>query len=249
MSFTLATVGLVAVRDDTAAQAAPCPPAGNPSPSTTSSDTPTPSPIQSPASESSGQPQSGGGTNPPPTAKPTATGGPTPRPTGCATGSPPSPSASASPSGQVQQIEPDPGQPPVNKVPSKLTGSKVTMYKLRLAGVVELPIVGGGTIRTLQFSMDRAVTDDFALLVPSPAPKSQLIKSSQLTVDGDVRFFATRFVGYFLGIKVVLTPDSPLPPDGVPLTLPKISFDDPELQLAFVASRVLTADDLDHRVV
>jgi hypothetical protein len=56
-----------------------------------------------------------------------------------------------------------------------------------------------------------------------------------------VAFYATRFVGRLLGIKITLTPDLPLP-DGLPVTSPvPITFTDPSIDLAYVTSDTLTA--------
>lgn len=128
----------------------------------------------------------------------------------------------------------------VNVVPSKLTGSKVTMTKLRFEGIVDLP-TAEGTLKTLKFSMVKAVTDDFLLRVPGPADRTMRFAANELTIRGSVDFYTTRFAGRFLGIKIVLTPDLPLP-DGIPLPVPiPISFTDPEIDLAFVTSDTLTA--------
>jgi hypothetical protein len=141
-------------------------------------------------------------------------------------------------------------RPYVNKVPSIMTGTKVTVYKLELAGIAELRTKDGGTIRALDFAMTSAVTENFALKVPGPGKKSQLLKSSALTVDGDVHFYASRFQGKLLGIPVTLTPDLPIPPDGIPLPLPvPVSFTDPQIDLVFVNCNTLKAPNLDHRLV
>ncbi|MFD0818242.1 hypothetical protein ACFQ0D_07905, partial [Micromonospora zhanjiangensis] len=175
---------------------------------------------------------------------PTASGGQQSRP-GCAQPNQPKPGAKqpVPKAGKpAPLIATDEDQPPVAKVPSRLTGSKVTMSKLRLAGIVELPTEGGGTLRALKFSMSRAVTDDFTLDVPGKP--GLLFKTKALTVDGDVAFYATRFVGRIpvLGIKVTLTPDLPIPPDGIPITVPfDVVFDDPDMQLAYVQCHTLTA--------
>jgi hypothetical protein len=57
--------------------------------------------------------------------------------------------------------------------------------------------------------------------------------------------YATRFVGWILGITSTLTPDSPLPADGIPLSVPLIAFDKSEVRLAFVRSHALVAPGLD----
>lgn len=248
------------------AGAAPCPPAVAPSaPATpTAAGTVIPSPAPSPPKDDGnligdivggirdllgGGKGSGGkgsgGKGPAPTPVP-STVGPTPsvspdaRPADCAAGKP----GPARLAGPVPRVAPKPGQAAVNKVPSRVTGSKVTMYGLRLDGTVDLP-TADGSIRVLQFSMTKAVTDNFVLRAPGPPSRSLRFTSSALTVDGDVRFYATRFAGRILGVKVTLTPALPLPPDGIPLAAPQVSFDDPEIDLALVECDKLTAPDLD----
>ncbi|WP_245736326.1 DUF6114 domain-containing protein [Micromonospora pattaloongensis] len=180
-----------------------------------------------------------------PTAKPAATPDPTATP--APTTSPDVPGAcpekpadpTPGPDG-VKRLPADPDQPPVAKKPSLLTGSKVTMRGLRMDGIVQLPTVGGGTIEALQFSMTQAVTDDFLLQAPGPAGKTMRFQTPELAVRGDVKFYASRFVGWIGPIKLTLTPESPIPPDGIPLSVPLISFTDPQMDLVFVSSNVLT---------
>jgi hypothetical protein len=129
------------------------------------------------------------------------------------------------------------GQPRVAR-PSRLTGSRVSMFGLSYDGVAELP-TATGTIRALRFSMDRSVTNDFELLTPGPNGSTVSLKSSALSVEGNVRFYATRFSGTLIGIRLTFTPDSP-----PPLTLPIMIFGDPDIQLAYVACERLGAPDL-----
>ncbi|MGN9813232.1 DUF6114 domain-containing protein [Micromonospora sp. BQ11] len=178
-------------------------------------------------------------------ARPGATGRPvrpsaTPVP-GCVTPKPePSRSAPEAEGRALPRIAADRGQPVVGAVPSRLTGSKVTMTALRFNGVVDLP-TADGTLKVLKFSMDRAVTDDFLLSSPGPTGRTMRFATDRLTVKGDVAFYATRFAGRLLGIKITLTPDLPLP-GGIPITVPfPITFTDPVIDLAFVTSDVLTA--------
>ncbi|NBE85258.1 DUF6114 domain-containing protein [Micromonospora rubida] len=181
---------------------------------------------------------------PDPSAKPTpdasaGTGKPGPDGPGCATPKPTEP-------GEVEAGKPlpriaaEPGQPRVAAEPSKLTGSKVTMTGLRFEGIVELD-TGAGKLRALKFSMDKAVTDDFLLQAGGPGGKTMRYAADRLTVQGDVAFYATRFVGRLLGIKITLAPDLPFP-DGIPVTSPiPITFTDPVIDLAYVDSDILTA--------
>ncbi|SBT49295.1 DUF6114 domain-containing protein [Micromonospora auratinigra] len=203
---------------------------------------PTPSPSASAAAAA--EPRStaiapsagstGGGT-------PSATTKPATRPGGntCASPAPAKPKP-VQPGKPLPRIAAEPGQQMVADPVSKLTGSKVTMTGLRFEGIVELP-TRDGKLKCLKFTMDKAVTDDFVLLASGPAGKQQRYATDQLTVRDDVAFYATRFVGYLLGIKITLTPDLPFP-DGIPITSPlPITFTDPSIDLAFVDSKVLTA--------
>ncbi|SCE88429.1 hypothetical protein GA0070607_2779 [Micromonospora coriariae] len=189
-----------------------------------------------------------------PSASPTAT--PSAKPTGTPTRPPanhpgpadcpsPTPTRPAKP-GKVEPGKPlprlaaDPTLPKVAQTPSKLTGSKVTMTGLRFEGTTELRSEKGD-LKVLKFSMREAVTDDFLLRADGPEGRSQRYATDRLTVRGDVAFYATRFVGRLLGIKVTLTPDLPLP-DGIPVTLPiPVTFTEPVIDLAYVTSDTLTA--------
>ncbi|MGB2569199.1 DUF6114 domain-containing protein [Micromonospora citrea] len=175
-----------------------------------------------------------------PTAK--ATPNPTPSRRGSSTCAPAKPDRSekVEPGKLMPRIAPEPGQPKVAERPSKLTGSKVTMTGLRFEGIVDLP-TANGTLKALKFSMAKAVTDDFKLVADGPAGRRQQYVTDRLTVQGDVAFYAARFSGKLLGIRITLTPDLPFP-DGIPITSPiPITFTDPEIDLAFVDSDTLTA--------
>ncbi|MET8361729.1 DUF6114 domain-containing protein [Micromonospora sp. NPDC005171] len=187
-----------------------------------------------------------------PTARPTSTATPRPGPTDCPSQPPgkPTPGKPGTPApgkpGTVQpgkllpRIAADPALPTVAQTPSKLTGSSVRMTGLRFDGVTDLHTVTGD-LKVLKFSMREAVTNDFLLRADGPAGRNQRYATNQLTVRGDVAFYATRFVGRLLGIKITLTPDLPLP-DGLPITSPiPITFTDPTIDLAYVTSDTLTA--------
>ncbi|MFI6232398.1 DUF6114 domain-containing protein [Micromonospora sp. NPDC050784] len=187
-----------------------------------------------------------------PTARPTSTAAPRPSPGDCPSQPPgqPGPGKPGTPApdkpGTVQPGKPlpriaaDPALPTVARTPSKLTGSSVRMTGLRFEGVTDLHTVQGD-LKVLKFSMREAVTADFLLQADGPAGRTQRYATNQLTVRGDVAFYATRFVGRLLGIKITLTPDLPLP-DGLPVTSPiPITFTDPVIDLAYVTSDTLTA--------
>ncbi|MGW3604520.1 DUF6114 domain-containing protein [Micromonospora sp. NPDC005161] len=189
-----------------------------------------------------------------PSANPTAT--PSAKPTGTPTRPPasrpeptdcPSPTLThpakpgkAEPGKPLPRLAVDPTLPKVAQMPSKLTGSKVIMTGLRFEGTTELRSEKGD-LKVLKFSMREAVTDDFLLRADGPEGRSQRYATDRLTIRGDVAFYATRFVGRLLGIKVTLTPDLPLP-DGIPVTLPiPVTFTEPVIDLAYVTSDTLTA--------
>ncbi|MEK8108970.1 hypothetical protein NKG94_37365 [Micromonospora sp. M12] len=140
----------------------------------------------------------------------------------------------------LPRIAADPALPTVAKTPSKLTGSSVRMTGLRFDGITDLHTVQGD-LKVLKFSMREAVTADFLLRADGPEGRNQRYATDQLTVSGNVAFYATRFVGRLLGIKITLTPDLPLP-EGIPITSPiPITFTDPTIDLAYVTSDSLTA--------
>ncbi|MEV4724221.1 DUF6114 domain-containing protein [Micromonospora humida] len=189
----------------------------------------TPSPDRTPSPGAGATPKAA----PTPRPKPTFTGA------RCTPGRPARP-GTVRPGRPLPRIAPEPGQPRVARQPSKLTGTRVTMTGLRFEGIVDLP-TSDGTLKALKFSMSRAVTADFSLVADGPAGRHQRYVTDELTVRGDVAFYATRFVGKLLGITVTLTPDLPFP-DGIPVTSPiPITFTDPAIDLAFVDSDTLTA--------
>nr|WP_231929453.1 hypothetical protein [Micromonospora inositola] len=152
----------------------------------------------------------------------------------------PSPTRSVGVGRWLPLIAAEPGQPMVATTSSKLTGSKVTMTGLRFEGIVDLP-TAEGTLKVLKFSTDQAVTDDFLLRAPGPAGRTLRYAARRLTVEGDVAFYVTRFVGRLLGIEITLAPNLPLP-ESIPITSSSsITFADPAIDLAFVTSDVLTA--------
>ncbi|WP_089157540.1 DUF6114 domain-containing protein [Micromonospora sp. NBS 11-29] len=286
--LAVSAAGLVAVRDQRPAVAAPaaCPTASAPAPRPSTSKTASASPSASPSTTAPAEPTEPtqdadgnlltdlvdgitdlftGGDDEEKKAEPSpspSSEAPAPARSGTAT---PAPSGSAKPSPTAKpdadcgddgpaptkpkpveegkplpRLAADPDQPLVADPPSRLTGSKVTMTGLRFEGVVDLP-THKGTLKCLKFTMKRAVTDDFTLLASGPAGKKQRYVTNQLTVEGDVAFYATRFVGHLLGIKITLTPDLPFP-DGIPITSPlPITFDDPVMELAYENSKSLTA--------
>ncbi|MGC4866586.1 DUF6114 domain-containing protein [Micromonospora sp. DT53] len=187
-----------------------------------------------------------------PASRPTSTATPRPGPADCPPQSPSTPTPgrpgttapdtpeTAQPGKPLPRIAADPALPTVAQTPSKLTGSSVRMTGLRFEGVTDLHTVRGD-LKVLKFSMREAVTSDFLLRADGPAGRNQRYATNQLTVRGDVAFYATRFVGRLLGIKITLTPDLPLP-DGLPVTSPiPITFTDPAIDLAYVTSDTLTA--------
>ncbi|MET8349494.1 DUF6114 domain-containing protein [Micromonospora sp. NPDC005206] len=181
-----------------------------------------------------------------PSAKPTGTPTRPPasrqEPTDCPSPTPTRPAkpGEAEPGKPLPRLAADPTLPKVAQTPSKLTGSKVIMTGLRFEGTTELRSEKGD-LKVLKFSMREAVTDDFLLRADGPEGRSQRYATDRLTIRGDVAFYATRFVGRLLGIKVTLTPDLPLP-DGIPVTLPiPVTFTEPVIDLAYVTSDTLTA--------
>lgn len=93
-----------------------------------------------------------------------------------------------------------------------------------------------GTIVAMQFSMSSTTSTPFELDVPVGGHQCTF-KSSQLTLSGNVRIFATEIKGNLFGLVATdFTPESP-----PPLTVPDMFFTDATLTLAFVQSDSLTA--------
>jgi hypothetical protein len=180
--------------------------------------------------------------SPGPSAKPTPPA--EPKPGACAAEDPDEDKGATA----VPLLDPDPNVPDVNSRPSVLTGTKLTMWGLRLDGIYVLH-TAAGDVRSLKFTMSRSLVKTFALRVPQQAGAPLLIESDTLTVRGDVAFYTSRFVGRIAGIKLTLTPDSPLPPDGISLTIPRIDFDDPRIDLMYVSCDQLLAPTLDESFV
>jgi hypothetical protein len=132
--------------------------------------------------------------------------------------------------------------PPVAVKPGRMEVDSLVMTNLSYDGVVDMPMVGGGTFKALKFSMDSAVNKPFKLTIDEPNGTQTKITSAELTTTGQVRFYTPEFKGKIAGlIPVVFTPDSP--PPFIPPIIP-IPFTDVEIKLAFVRSNKLTGDPL-----
>jgi len=218
-------------------EATPSPePSATPTPEPTPSADPSPTPQPSPTSTPSSTPSSTAAPTQSPSASPPAT----PKP------SSPSPCPSPSP---PKMLQADSGQP-IAKQPGRMTGTRLSMLGLAFDGIVDLP-TADGTIRVLQFSMDRATTTNFELRLPHSSGVARSIKSSELTVAGNVTFHTNRFSGKFGGVlPLELTPDSPelllalvelleQLPDFVP-----VDFTDVDISLVHVGCDSMTAKNL-----
>jgi hypothetical protein len=268
---SLALTGALVLRGGTPAHAAPCKPEPTPTaPTPTPSATPTPAPEGGTEEGGGGNIIGdiiegigdligiGGGNEKAPAAEAT----PTPTPSGTrAPGQPADPTPTCPPSGApgsgqpggeerpvvTRVVDPPPDIEAVNRVPSILTGSKLTNYNLEYHGVTDLPLRGGGTMKVLWFNMTKAVTDDFELKPTAPGNRRMSIKANPLTVEGSVRFFTPRFAGKLLGLPQLYTPTAPPPLiPGVPVPVLPITFTDVEIQLAYVNCKTLTGKDLVH---
>jgi uncharacterized protein DUF6114 len=185
----------------------------------------------------------GGGGTP----SPSPSGSPSPSPSPSAAPSCGTPSGSPSPSGSAPGKVPPPkpkllavpaGQPPVNAVPSTQITALLSQSGLSFDGVVDLP-THAGTIRVLQFSLSSSTSTPFELRVPARGGTISL-RSSKLTVKGQVKFYTTQIKGNLFGlIPVTFTPDSP-----PPLVVPDLFFTNATVQLVFVHAATLTAPAL-----
>lgn len=210
-----------------------------------------PSPSASPTGTSDPSPSTSPKPSPKPSADPTAeptaepTGHPTATPTKTVKPSLPTPSPSDSPICAVSKVFSASDLGSVNKQPSKMTTADLTLHNLAYKGIADLPKEGGGTLKALWFTMDSSTSKPFELQPMVGDDHSIDIKSSELTVSGDVQFYCTSISGNLVVAGVGLVPltftvDSP-----PPAVLPEMEFTDVTIQLAYVQSNVLTAKSLD----
>jgi len=221
--------------------------------------TPTATPTETPAATPSASTGSGGQKTEPRTS-PSAARASASKPAKSASAKPKSASSADCVEVEVKELAAD-GVPVVQKVPDRMLGSKLTLSGFGFDGVTELTTADGGTIRVLQFSMDRAVTEDFELRVPGPGERTTSLTSSALTVEkgaGDagqkVKFYCSRFSGkltidifgveFEIPLPLTFTPDFP-----PPLTFNNMIFTDVDIQLVFVDSDVLKAPNLVTKIV
>jgi hypothetical protein len=145
------------------------------------------------------------------------------------------------PGGPNKSAAVGPGQPTVSVTPGLLTGDSLTMHDSVYDGVAQLH-TATGTVPALKFSMSKATTTPFRLKIAEREDKSTVITSTELTIEGGVEFYTTKFQGNLVlipglpGIPVTFTPERP-----PPLTLPTMTFTDVRIELAFVKCRTLTA--------
>ena len=96
-------------------------------------------------------------------------------------------------------------------------------------------------IKALKFTMTRSVSTPFELRSPVGS-RNLITKSSELTVEGDVVFYASKFSAKLPGgLPVTFTPSFP-PPLLAPLPG---RYTDCTVELVFVRANVLNATALD----
>ncbi|MET7419270.1 DUF6114 domain-containing protein [Dactylosporangium sp. NPDC005555] len=147
------------------------------------------------------------------------------------------PSTSATPNDKKAKIAE--GQPFVAAAPSILIADEMTMDSLVYDGVAELTKKDGSKVKVLAFSMKNSVSTPFELRTPG-APRLLLTKSTSLTVEGNVKFYTSKFSANVLGIlPLTFTPSFPPPP----IPLPGY-YTDCNIELVYVQSNVLRAPGL-----
>jgi hypothetical protein len=125
----------------------------------------------------------------------------------------------------------------VSDHPARMTTSVLVLHGFGFDGVVDLP-TPSGTIRVLQFSIERATNADFQLLIETDG-QTTAIRSDPLVVAGGVKLYTSRFTGSLLGIPLTFTPASP-----PPLTLPDMIFTNVSLDLVFLDCDTLEGPSL-----
>jgi len=235
--IAVVTAGLLVLPAPGPAAAAPCPstaPAVSASPAPSPSGTPAVNPVVG-FFQQLGRLLGLGGSGPVPTPSPSLS---RPAPV-------PSPSCGSPTPGSRPSTPPAPkralpaGVPVVNAVPSTQITALLSQSGLSFDGITDLP-THAGTLRVLQFSLRSSSSTPFELRVPAPNGGTISLRSSKLTVAGQVRFYTTQIKGRLLGLlPVTYTPESP-----PPLTPPELFFTDATVQLVFVHAATLTAPAL-----
>jgi hypothetical protein len=212
----------------------------------------TPSPTPSPSATPATSPAPGTASSPPPAGSPGPGNGPGTAPgpgsgSGPASTASPSPTPIPSPSPSLPDVPClgprvfkaatlDDGQPKVSIRGGLLEGKSLLMTGSTYDGVVDLP-TATGTVKTLKFSMENAVTEPFTLTIPENGGHKTVIKTDKLEIDKNVKFYTSRFAGNLFGIiPVVFTPESP-----PPLTVYKLWFTNVSIDLDYVSCHTLTA--------
>jgi hypothetical protein len=208
-------------------------PSVSPTPSPAASITPPAAPVPS-TTTTPGRPTTS--VSPRPTTSASARPGRT-TPTKRASEPSPAPSSSAPPCVvKPKALSAAGGQPTVNVKPSIQKTALLSMTGLSYDGNVALP-TATGSIEAMQFSMSSSTSTPFELDVPVGSHQCT-VKSSKLTVSGNVNFYTAEIKGNLLGLLPVdFTPSAP-----PPLTTPDLFFTDATLQLVFVRSDELTAN-------
>ena len=242
VALTLASAGVVTLRDATPALAAPCTTKPAKAPTTR----PAPAAVSTPGPSATTPAVAASPVNPSPSPAGSSPAGPSPAPPASSpAGSPPAtprpkPTATCPPGGtaapRAAQLAPAPGQPFVAG-PGTLMTATLEMHGLSFDGVVDLPLKGGGTITVLQFSMASARQTPFELDSPATAGHQAIFTASTLTISGNVKFYCTKFSGYLLDL-IPLTFTPALPP---PLVLPTMVFNRANISLVFVRADLLTS--------
>ncbi|HKT02017.1 MAG TPA: hypothetical protein VJT31_21020, partial [Rugosimonospora sp.] len=132
-----------------------------------------------------------------------------------------------------------PGQLRVNAVPSTQTTALLNQNGLAYGGVVTLTTGTGGTVRALKFTVATSTSTPFQLQVPVGRHTLD-IRSSKLTIAGNVVLYTTSISGKLFGlIPVTFTPDSP-----PPLVVPNLFFTNATVKLLYISADTLTAPAL-----
>jgi hypothetical protein len=141
----------------------------------------------------------------------------------------------------VLDLKADPDDVPlVADKPGVLETASLQMYDSTYDGVSTLTTGSGHTVRTLKFSMSKAVNKPFKLTIDEADGGHTVITSNELATTGTVKFYTEKFQGKLFGlIPVTFTPDSP-----PPLTLPYLWFTDATIQLNYIRCNTLTGTPL-----
>ena len=166
---------------------------------------PSPSPTPTPPASSS--------PGPIPSADPTASADPTPSAGASPTGSPtpdPSPTGTGGRRKASSVKAPASAGLQVSEAQFTLVTGSALLLGASYQGVAQVPAASGKAVPMMEFTMNSLTLDGAPTLTVTQGGVSSVTSGSSMQFTGSVVLYATQLSGDLLGVRVTLTPSSPL---------------------------------------